>query len=46
MTELEAKRLHVIASKEADKKGLTGERRNAYIYAVKRRAGWKPKREQ
>lgn len=32
--------------KEADKKGLTGKRRNALIYGVLRKTGWKPKREK
>lgn len=32
--------------RQADKKGLKGERKNAYIYGTMRNAGWKPKREQ
>ena len=34
------------AAAEADKKGLTGKRRDAYIYGAKRRAGWVPRRER
>jgi hypothetical protein len=33
-------------AKEADKKGLTGDRKNAYIYGVLRKTGWRPKREK
>jgi len=33
--------------KEADKKGLKGKRRNAFIYGtMRRKAGWKPKGER
>ena len=32
-------------NKEADKKGLTGDRRNAFIYGTMRKTGWKPKQE-
>lgn len=32
--------------KEAAKKGLTGERRNKYIYGALRKMGWKPARER
>ncbi len=32
--------------KEASKKGLTGKRRNAYIYGALRASGWKPLRER
>jgi len=32
--------------RQAGKKGLTGKRRNAYIYGVLRSTGWKPKRER
>jgi hypothetical protein len=31
---------------EAGKKGLTGERRDAYVYGTLRKMGWKPKRER
>lgn len=34
------------AAAEADKKGLTGRRREAYIYGAKRKAGWVPRRER
>lgn len=28
--------------KQATKKGLTGERKNAYVYGTMRKTGWKP----
>jgi hypothetical protein len=31
---------------EAAKKGLTGKRRNAYIYGTMRKTGWRPQREK
>lgn len=32
--------------RQATKKGLTGERKNAYVYGTLRKQGWKPKRER
>jgi hypothetical protein len=32
--------------KQAEGKGLTGERKNAYIYGTMRKTGWKPDREK
>ncbi len=32
--------------REASKKGLTGKRRDAYIYGTLRASGWVPKRER
>ena len=32
--------------KEASKKGLTGDRKNAYVYGTLRKTGWKPEREK
>ncbi len=32
--------------KEAKRKGLTGERADAYIYGTMRKTGWVPEREQ
>jgi len=32
--------------REAEKKGLTGERKDAYIYGTMRKAGWKPGQEK
>lgn len=32
--------------KEAQKKGLTGDRADAYVYGTLRKHGWKPKRER
>lgn len=40
------KKLERELEKEADKKGLTGEARDAYIYGTMRKTGWKPKREK
>lgn len=31
---------------KARKKGLRGERADAYVYGTMRKAGWKPKREK
>lgn len=31
---------------EAAKKGLKGERADAYVYGTMRKTGWKPKREK
>lgn len=31
---------------EADRKGLTGERRRRYIFGAMRKRGWKPERER
>jgi hypothetical protein len=32
--------------KEASKKGLSGERKDAYVYGSMRKIGWKPEREK
>jgi hypothetical protein len=32
--------------KEAEKKGLKGERADKYVYGTMRKAGWKPKKEK
>lgn len=32
--------------KEAEKKGLKGARKDAYIYGTLRKLGWKPEREK
>lgn len=32
--------------KQAKKKGLKGERADAYVYGTMRKTGWKPKRER
>lgn len=32
--------------KEAKKKGLTGERKDAYVYGTMRKTGWKPEQEK
>jgi hypothetical protein len=32
--------------REARKKGLSGERADAYVYGTLRKTGWKPKREK
>lgn len=33
-------------AREATKKGLTGERKDAYVYGTMRKMGWKPEREK
>ena len=33
-------------TKEANKKGLTGKRKSAFIFGIMRKTGWKPKREK
>jgi len=40
------KAMHDALLKTANKKGLTGKRKAAYIYGVMRKYGWKPKREK
>ena len=32
--------------READAKGFTGAKKNAYVYGTMRKTGWKPEREQ
>ncbi len=38
------KKLEKALKKEARKKGLTGKRKDAYIYGTMRKTGWKPKK--
>jgi len=40
------KKLEQKLKREATKKGLTGKRKNAYIYGTLRKTGWKPKRKK
>lgn len=40
------KKLEEALKKEADKKGLTGDKRDAYIYGGMRARGWIPTREK
>ena len=40
------KALEIKLAKEADAKGLTGERRDSYIYGGLRKTGWKPKKKK
>ena len=40
------KEMHDKLKKQAEKKGLTGQRKQAYIFGTMRRTGWKPKREK
>lgn len=40
------KKLEEKLKKEATKKGLKGDRRDAYIYGALRNMGWKPAREK
>jgi len=38
------KKLERALKREADKKKLTGDRKNAYVYGTLRKTGWKPKK--
>lgn len=40
------KKMEQALKKEAKKKGLKGERADAYVYGTMRKAGWKPEREK
>lgn len=40
------KKLERALKREAKKKGLSGEREDAYVYGTLRKTGWKPKRER
>lgn len=40
------KKMEEKLKREAKKKGLKGERRDAYVYGTLRKIGWKPKREK
>jgi len=40
------KKMEMALKKEVKKKGLTGERADAYIYGTLRKTGWTPKREK
>jgi hypothetical protein len=46
MTESKVKEVEEKLRAQARKKGLSGERADAYIYGGKRKTGWKPKREK
>lgn len=39
------KKLERELKKQASKRGLSGERRDAYVYGTLRKTGWKPKRK-
>ena len=38
------KKIEFKLKREASKKGLKGERKDAYVYGTLRKTGWKPKR--
>jgi hypothetical protein len=40
------KKLEADLKKQAKKKGLKGDRADAYVYGTMRKTGWKPKRER
>ena len=40
------KALHDKLAKQANKKGLTGDRKDAYVYGTMRQTGWEPEREK
>jgi len=39
------KKLEEKLKREAEKKGLTGDEKRAYIYGAMRKQGWKPKKK-
>ena len=41
-----ARKLESKLKREASKKGLKGERKDAYVYGTLRKTGWKPKQEK
>lgn len=40
------KKMEAALKREATKKGLKGDRKDAYVYGTMRKTGWKPKREK
>jgi hypothetical protein len=40
------KEMEMKLKKTASKKGLTGDRKNAYVYGTMRKTGWVPTREK
>jgi hypothetical protein len=40
------KKIEAALKKQAEQKGLKGERKDAYVYGTLRKQGWKPKREK
>ena len=40
------KKLEQALKRSAKKKGIKGERADAYVYGAMRKTGWKPKREK
>lgn len=40
------KALHDKLAKQAAKAGLSGERKDAYVYGTMRKTGWEPEREK
>lgn len=40
------KKMEEKLKKQANKKGLSKERKGAYIYGTMRKSGWKPKKEK
>lgn len=40
------KKMEDALKREAAKKGLTGARKNAYVYGTMRKAGWKPQKQK
>jgi len=39
------KAMEMALKKEATKKGLTGKRKNSYVYGTMRKSGWRPSSE-
>ena len=40
------KKLHDALVKQAKRKGMTGKRKDKYVYGAMRKRGWKPKKER
>jgi hypothetical protein len=40
------KKMEIALKKEAKKKGLSGDRANAYVYGTMRKTGWTPKKHK
>lgn len=40
------KKLEQALKRQASKKGLSGERKDAFVYGTLRKTGWKPNREK
>lgn len=39
------KKMEAALKRQAARKGLTGDRKNAYVYGAMRKTGWKPQKK-